>query len=666
MADFKEFDEDDLLFNTGVMKKVLSGEGSGREGDLPEELPDPKAIHGDTGSLPVAPAGPASTAEFEALLDAHPIDAPVDQAPLSQTPAAPSVPTAVLGGASAHAATSHGGRVFADAAPAAQPQPVAAASRRVHVPVADVPAIGSPVPSAVPAAPQTASQATSQTASQVAPATDGVPAPRASRGLHFATPGHAPAPAPFQPRVSPDETAAFMMAAAASHGTASSGAPSPHPSDPGETAMFLAMAGALPDGTRVSGGTSAAGGAGDAGAAAHPASSSSRARAAAQTASAPAQAQAQVHPPLQAQASGAFARTGADHSSAHGTTPMTPALAARGGADAPERRGRTIQPVDPPKKKGGARRVISIVLIVVGIALLVTAAVIFIRAQLGYKQAKDTYDKMEQAAVTTSDAGSGSTSDVIKVDFNALGAGAENVVGWIYVPGTVINYPVAQGTDNNQYLRHLPDGTYNENGTIFMDMDDAAPGMLDEQTTLYGHHMNDGSMFQFIDSTMDQDTFDTVGNVYYVTRDATYICRPLFTMQVPDTYGDARVPNFAGDQTLGQYLEASLAQAKAKASDATSRIAQTKKVLTLVTCAGDVIPRTTRAAMVCEVVGSVDAGAESGAATAADPTALGAVAADPTGTASAAASAPSTGTALAADQGASTGAVSDSAAVPAA
>ena len=496
-------------------------------------------------------------------------------------------------------------------------------------------------------------------------ATDGELAPHASRGLHFAAPGHAPAPAPFQPRVSPDETAAFMMAAA-SRGTASSGAAPSHPSDPGETAMFLAMAGALPDGTRVAGGASAA--EGTAGAAAHPAPSPSRA----QSAAGPAPAQAQssdlrpVQPPVQAQASGAFARMGADHSSAHGSTPMAAPSASRRGADAPARRGRTLQPVDPPKKKGGARRVISIVLIVVGIALLVTAAVIFIRAQLGYKQAKDTYDKMEQAAVTTSDADSGSTSDVIKVDFDALGAGAENVVGWIYVPGTVINYPVAQGTDNNQYLRHLPDGTYNENGTIFMDMDDTAPGMVDEQTTLYGHHMNDGSMFQFIDSTMDQDTFDTVGNVYYVTRDATYICRPLFTMQVPDTYGDARVPNFAGDQTLGQYLEASLAQAKAKASDASSRIAQTKKVLTLVTCAGDVIPRTTRAAMVCEIVGSVDAGAESGTASATDPAALGAAASAGQAGATTAVTAPSVGAVPAADQGTSIAAASEPAAVPAA
>ncbi|MBO1704350.1 class B sortase, partial [Eubacterium callanderi] len=70
---------------------------------------------------------------------------------------------------------------------------------------------------------------------------------------------------------------------------------------------------------------------------------------------------------------------------------------------------------------------------------------------------------------------------------------------------------------NNTYLRHLPNGEYSENGTIFMDMDGTAPGMVDQQTTLYGHHMNDGAMFEPIDASMDQKVFDTFKKVYYIT-----------------------------------------------------------------------------------------------------------------------------------------------------
>lgn len=251
-------------------------------------------------------------------------------------------------------------------------------------------------------------------------------------------------------------------------------------------------------------------------------------------------------------------------------------------------------PNNPPRRR--KRDILPVLLIVVGVALLLVAGGLFIRAQLGYKAARDTYDGIAETAVTEN-AGDG----VPRIDFDALTAEGKDIVGWIYVPGTAINYPVVQSSDNSYYLRRLPNGEWNENGTIFMDMDDTAPGAVDQQTTLYGHHMNDGSMFQSIDGTMQQDAFDAITKVYYITRDTTYLFKPLFTAQVQDDYGDARVPTFESDEAFTAYLKDALSQARAKAPDAEERIAETKQVLTLVTCAGEIIPRTTRATMVCSL-----------------------------------------------------------------
>lgn len=245
------------------------------------------------------------------------------------------------------------------------------------------------------------------------------------------------------------------------------------------------------------------------------------------------------------------------------------------------------------------RNVLSYVLIAIGVVLLLVAGGLFVRAQIGYKQAADFYNGLTEQAVSDSD-----SKGVPNVDFEALKQTSDDIVGWIYVPGTQINYVVAQGETNNTYLRHLPNGEYNENGTIFMDVDNTAPGLVDQQTTLYGHHMNDGSMFKFIDDTTQQDVFDTVEEVYYITDGTTYVLKPLFTMVVQDDYTDARVPNFESEEAFRQYLQTSLASAKASASDAAERIDEVKQVLTLVTCAGEIIPRTTRAGMVCELVDS--------------------------------------------------------------
>ena len=231
---------------------------------------------------------------------------------------------------------------------------------------------------------------------------------------------------------------------------------------------------------------------------------------------------------------------------------------------------------EPPRKK--RRYVIPILLIIIGIGLIVAAAAIFINAQIGYKQASESYQKIERQ-YSDKDA-----SGVPIIDFNALAQTNPEVVGWIYVPGTNINYPVVQATDNSKYLNTLFDGTSNASGAIFLDYKDTAPGMVDQQTTIYGHHMNDGSMFNVISGTTDQATFDSIECVYYITRDATYKLRPLATKVVEDTYAKARTRNFEGDDGLKNYLSEMLDGASAVASDAGARAASATKVVTLVTC----------------------------------------------------------------------------------
>lgn len=78
-----------------------------------------------------------------------------------------------------------------------------------------------------------------------------------------------------------------------------------------------------------------------------------------------------------------------------------------------------------------------------GIGLIVAAAAIFINAQIGYKQASDSYQKIEKQYISDQDA-----SGVPIIDFDALAQTNPEIVGWIYAPGTNINYPVVQ-TNNN-------------------------------------------------------------------------------------------------------------------------------------------------------------------------------------------------------------------------
>jgi len=66
-------------------------------------------------------------------------------------------------------------------------------------------------------------------------------------------------------------------------------------------------------------------------------------------------------------------------------------------------------------------------------------------------------------------------------------------VGWIRIDGTVIDYPVVQGSDNIKYLNTTFRGERNSSGTIFMDT--GCTGDFTGFTLLHGHNMRDGSMF---------------------------------------------------------------------------------------------------------------------------------------------------------------------------
>lgn len=287
-------------------------------------------------------------------------------------------------------------------------------------------------------------------------------------------------------------------------------------------------------------------------------------------------------------------RTTVSRTSQASPRPGYSAPAARTAATAGRSARRATSPREPRRRDG--RAIASKVLIGVGVLLLLVAGGIFIWAQIGYQQAGAAYDELSQYVTLDDSQGDG----VPVVDWDALAQQSEDIVAWIYVPNTDINFPVVQGETNEQYLRALPDGTWNQSGSIMLDCDQAAPGMVGQQTTVYGHHMSDGSMFDPIENTLDQANFDAMTTVYYLTPETTYKLTPLYTSRVPETYVEARQENFGDEEKLVEYLRDLHEYAQAEASDVDTRMASADRVLALVTCSG-MAPADHRAVMICTV-----------------------------------------------------------------
>ena len=113
------------------------------------------------------------------------------------------------------------------------------------------------------------------------------------------------------------------------------------------------------------------------------------------------------------------------------------------------------------------------------------------------------------------------------VDFETLKESGPDIIGWLTLPDTVINYPVTQTEDNEYYLRHLYDGTVNKTGCLFADYENAAD-FSDRNTIIYGHNMRDGSMFATLNAYDSQEYFDTHPKMYLVTPEGGYVME-IFT-----------------------------------------------------------------------------------------------------------------------------------------
>lgn len=78
----------------------------------------------------------------------------------------------------------------------------------------------------------------------------------------------------------------------------------------------------------------------------------------------------------------------------------------------------------------------------------------------------------------------------------------EDVVGWVYVDDTVIDYPIVQYTDNDYYINRDWLGNSSHSGSIFEDFRSVIDGT--DNSLLYGHNMGNGSMFHAVKNYKDE------------------------------------------------------------------------------------------------------------------------------------------------------------------
>ena len=119
------------------------------------------------------------------------------------------------------------------------------------------------------------------------------------------------------------------------------------------------------------------------------------------------------------------------------------------------------------------------------------------KIEIDENQVKETNETTEEANITTQEnieeTINQQTERILKVQ--KLQEENSDIVGWLEIEGTSINYPVLQGTDNEYYMTHNYKKQKSKNGSIFLtkDYDWSIPS---SNLLIYGHNLNNGTMFQ--------------------------------------------------------------------------------------------------------------------------------------------------------------------------
>ena len=172
-------------------------------------------------------------------------------------------------------------------------------------------------------------------------------------------------------------------------------------------------------------------------------------------------------------------------------------------------------------------------------------------------------------------------ANLAAIDLTALRETNPDVVGWICIPNSKINYPLMQGEDNTFYLEHTWEGNLNPYGSIYLESRNS-PDMTDFNTIIYGHNMLNGSMFAGLSNYAYQWHWEWNRYVYIVT-DAGVFRYEIFSSYAADVESPAYGLSFHQTETRVKFIAHALENSQI---DTGITPAVTDRIITLSTCTG--------------------------------------------------------------------------------
>ena len=171
--------------------------------------------------------------------------------------------------------------------------------------------------------------------------------------------------------------------------------------------------------------------------------------------------------------------------------------------------------------------------------------------------------------------------NLIDVDFQELKEINNETVGWIQVGGTNINYPFVQGKNNEYYLTHSFDKSYNSGGWVFLDYRNNIVN-LNNNTIIYAHNRKDKSMFGSLKNSLNKKWLNNTSNhIIKISTEKANSLWQIFSIYHIPTTNDYLQIYFSSNSEFLEFIN--LIKGRSMFNFDTS-VLQTDKILSLSTC----------------------------------------------------------------------------------
>jgi len=170
-----------------------------------------------------------------------------------------------------------------------------------------------------------------------------------------------------------------------------------------------------------------------------------------------------------------------------------------------------------------------------------------------------------------------------KVDFERLKEINKDVVAWLKVNGTDIEYTVVKAKNNSYYLNHNFEKKYNNAGWPFADYHNKFDG-TDKNIIVYGHNRKDGSMFGTLKNVLTDEWLNNEENreIIFITENEEihYEVFSVYKIEVEDYYIQT---NFKE----GEFKKFAETLKQRSQKDFGIELSEDDQILTLSTCANN-------------------------------------------------------------------------------